>query len=474
MPDDDLQLVSRDPLLFNPPAYRRLRALNYNKYRKQYPAIIKKARRAEKRVRSFCDYLETSLHEAERAWQKGLGIDPYYSTVFRIWFSSLERWLGWIDAGADSELLLHLVDNEALRRDLSLEYPAIWPRGRGSGIRSKIVGHSLKIVPVDAMAESPRLSSRVQQCLPQYPDPNRYLTLGNSEFEKVCAHFKEALAHLRRLNRPAFECLKENIHTIYVAITKKGSYSFGSRADCPGSVIAASTLERLELDDTICTAAQLYHEHCHHKLALYCDVLNPRLPPDSVYVSSFKNQDRDIESMLHTLYPITMECAIWLDSLSQYSGKARDRAISYLIAMGCRLQLVADIVRSDKASQDYADFRQVVALANDVLARIDQEYDNCIPRLKQAHRREKQKVLARHAWDIGQLLCRGIKVKDPSLERVSRTPEGFSYWFRGKYYTALPKPPRISQGNYGTYILPLLLDQTPAVTRVRAASASTL
>ncbi|MDQ3803788.1 MAG: hypothetical protein M3416_08190 [Acidobacteriota bacterium] len=447
-------LLAQDPVLHDLQIYDEFRRRNARKLRRRFKETLLQAASLEPSVAPFCQHLERLLPEVEALSRKEGAIDPYFSTIFRLWMVALERGLDWVQCGVAPAFLGYFADLPAMEKDLATEYPHL--AGKAGTHPVRLVGETIRLIPVDAVADSPRFSGRIQECLPGYPDEEVYGAVDEAALDVMHDHLELSLKHLRELDRVAYLGLKRNIHTIYVALMKTGKKSFGSRYDCPGSLIAAFPEQRLREGDTYITASQFYHEHCHTKLSLYCQVLEPDLPPDSVYISSFKNENRTMECILHTIYPITMECAIRLALLPFYDESMRQRAVAYLAAVGFRLRLISDIFSSDPISGSASEFKQIKELCAVVLALIEAEIQTCPPHIRKAHRQELGRVLKRHAWDIGQFLCRNVEVKDPGLSEVTKGDGRAQFTFQGKRYTASLKPGRPSFGNYGYYIESML------------------
>src|SRR5205085_3700388 len=147
-----------------------------------------------------------------------------------------------------------------------------------------------------------------------------------------------------------------------------------------------------------------------------------------------------IEAILHTIYPFAIECIIRLASLSSYEEKRRHRSVAYLASVGSRLRLMTDIFRLDSISTSSREFERILELSEVVLELIEQEIQKCPPHIRRVHREEGRRVLKRYIWDIGQLLCRGVSVKDPHLRDVEYSEGRAKFNFRGKRYTASLRP----------------------------------
>jgi hypothetical protein len=202
------------------------------------------------------------------------------------------------------------------------------------------------------------------------------------------------------------------------------------------------------------TSSHPSHEHCHSKLSLLLRVANPALPVDSVYVSPFKNAPRNLEAVLHTVYPISMECAFRLALLDRYAGSNRERALAVPAAMTFRLRVVLDTLALETAKDSArgAIVASIRAFAADVVSAVSDEMQRCPPAVRRAHERERQRVVDRHAWDIGQALARGIAVKDGGLSDVDVVRGRARFRFMGRRYEANAATPKPHRGGYGSHL----------------------
>ncbi|MFD0599377.1 hypothetical protein ACFQZ4_49535 [Catellatospora coxensis] len=307
-----------------------------------------RSRHAEGRKASYADVLDRcdALCPASAGFTRTVrsvmdrldqhGIDPYYVTSIRAWVDALARGLRWVDASASPELLGYYTEETALLADLHAELPDVFPP---AGIAHRRTADGMRVVPVEAVASSPRMAARVQECLPGFPQGR--LPMGPADLDRVAAHIDRALDLLKSHDQDAYAILLDNLHTVFVTVHPGFRVSMGTRLDCPATAIVGLSQERLDSDDVAATAAQLFHENCHVKLALYLATERPDLSADVRFLSAFKNDLRDMETMLHTTYTIALECLVRVALTRDEPEVARPRTLAYLAALGARLKLTA-------------------------------------------------------------------------------------------------------------------------------------
>jgi hypothetical protein len=445
--------LSCDPVLYEPAAYTAAREANSARQRTGNRQVLGDC--MDVRPLPFFERFEWILATAGAHLGE---VDPTFSTVIRQWIAGLSNALQWVRNGTDPQFFDYVANPVAFESDLAVEYPHLANVARPHP--RWVLRNFLAIVPVEAIASSPRLGTRVQQCLPDFPDSAVYRQLDDAAFDRVVGHVDRALDALKSFDETAYEGFRRNVHTLYLSAFEEHSTTMGSRADCPGSIIAAFSPGQLISDDIYSTAAGLYHEHCHSKLALFCELAEP-LPVDQLYVSAFKNELRDIEAMLHTAYPVAMECRLRLAFAHHYTGVQRDRAVARLVALGFRLSFVAAVIREFAPRDATTIFKEIGELAAQTVVEIETELDGCGAPLREAHLRERQRVLDRHVWDIGQFLCRDVPVRDPDLGDVESSTEGVRFTYRGRAHTAVLQGARVTPGDYGSYVEQVLARAAP-------------
>ena len=371
--------------------------------------------------------------------------DPFHSTVVGVWVGALSRALLWLDSGCDTAFLDFFDDVPLFRRELAIERPEEFSSGN-------LIHDSVRVVPVNRISDSARFRDRIQDCLPDFPSEAKYEEPDEQRFEEVVDHLDNAIAIFRELHPVAYEGFRNNIHTIYVAVLHSDNSSLGSRKDCYGSIIAGLSRRLIDERDYAFTASQLYHEHCHNKLVLYFDLRESALPTEAVYVSPFKNALRDVETIVHTVFPISMECITLYDLLHHYEGTDWQRTFAYLVAVGYRLEIIRKHISLFPDIGETPLLEGLQELSRGIVDRIGQRLDECDPDIVRQHALERERVHDRHAWDIGQFLCRGVDVRDQELSGVSFGDNAVTYSYADTELTACQEPARISQGNYGSYI----------------------
>ena len=190
----------------------------------------------------------------------------------------------------------------------------------------------------------------------------------------------------------------------------------GTRSDCPGTVIVGLSEERLRRDDIVFTASQLFHEHGHLKLSLYLSANRIELSGEPVFVSPFKNEARELETILHTAYTIGLECMVRLALAVDEEGDQRERTLAYLAAVAARLELTAEAGALGLRVEDPAPLHAIPSLALEAVNRVRAALRDLPEASQEAHEAERRRVLDRHGWDVGQFLIRGVDVRDPGLE----------------------------------------------------------
>lgn len=450
-----LRLIREDPILYQPEEYRRARGLSRTRTAVRFNAIRSEIERCYPGAVSFSRYLGERTEELLAGYTSGCacGADPYFSSALSAWYEGLARGLEWVRLGARPEVLDYFTNRKGLESDLQAEY------GTCSQVSPPIDDdNACRIVPVEVLLSSPRLSQRVQECLPNFPDNTIYVSPLGVASEQVQSHLARAINLIKKVDQSAAKIFNENVHTIFVAIVRGTKTSLGSRFDLPGTLIAGFSQRRLAEDDTASTAAQLYHEHCHIKLSLYTSAYEAALPTDQVFVSPFKNDVRDMMTLLHTAYTISIECLFRLELLSHRTGSEQHmtsshvlRTLAYLSAVGSRLKLTTEIVASNLGEDSADAFRRVPSLASRTLELLNARLQELPAAILRAHASEEREVLERHAWDIGQFLCRGVSVRDPHLSAVDDRA-GLHFQFQGSAYSASLETPRESYGDYGSYI----------------------
>lgn len=443
----DLPRFSDDPFLFDPVHYAQAREKNRALIKPYFEYTLQRASRFAGFVREFCDFLGPYIEQANA---RPCRVDPYYSTILRTWIDGLQRGLEAVDIGGDPSFLDFFVNLPALKADLACEFPEL---AEGDAIMPTVeIEGAVHIVPAHAIADSPRLSQRVRDCLPCFPNAGIYCGMEESVLLELSDHLRRALDLIRQLDPVAYKGFLANTHTIFVALFKTKKNSLSTRYNLPGSMVVGLSRHRLREDDIAFTASQIYHEHCHNKLSLFLTANQIELPGDETMISPVKNENRGLETILQTLYSLTIELQVRMALLSAYRAKERARAVAYLAAICYRLDLALAIFAAHPESSKREEFIRITQLARTVIAQVLREVEQGHGRHRKANTMEHTRVLQRHAWDIGQFLCRGFEITDPALRVIAKNEDRVEYIFNGNRYHAHPEPSQPSPGNYGGYI----------------------
>lgn len=438
-------ILALDPILSDADSYGQTR----NDYRATnaayFAGVLKLAAETNEEAATFCDLLQKVLNDLSAP---GTGYaDPYFSSVFMSWINGLNRGLDWITAGAGGECLQFFCDTDAFLKDLSLEYPSYQPAAH----HYATIDDTIYIIPAQFMMHSPRMGQRLVECIPEIQDPELFTSVGEAELQKIKEHIEAALRLIYELSEHAYKLLQQNVHTIYVGLYEFRKNSFGTRVDYPGSIIAGISRERLEQNDTIATAVELYHEHCHLKLSLFCYAKKMDLPKTFDLISPFKNENRDFETALHTVYTLSIECHLRLKLLDKIHDPAgRERAIAFLAAVGYRLEIFRESLAAHECMNAADAFQKVLPMSAQVLREAFAVVE--ASPLAHVHLQEKQHIRERHIWDTGQFLSRGIAVRDPHLSDVQTTGHITTYTYNGQTYQATRRQRRVTRGDYGAHI----------------------
>jgi hypothetical protein len=226
----------------------------------------------------------------------------------------------------------------------------------------------------------------------------------------------------------------------------------GSRSDGPGSIVVGLDTQRVNSANLTFTASQLYHEHCHNKLALALSLENlPTSANDAVFLSPFKNENRDAVTLLHTVYPVAMEC-IARDALEDTLRAELPffETLGYLADLAIRLDLFVDCLLIAPLGDYSAIALLVHALARDVIAKTVARIPESI---RERFQRRQRAVLQRHIWDLGQFLIRGVEIHHPHLRVEEQRRDNVLFRFRKEGYSVDERADaRISVGAYGRWI----------------------
>ena len=373
----------------------------------------------------------------------------YNSTILTEWIAALEKGLNLVRAGANPELLNYYTDAKAFRHDAALEFPGLY---EDADVRRVTIHGRINVIALDHLVGSHRMGTRVEQSMPGYPDGGDYLRLDAAQLERVAHHLSASLDLLREFDQVGYDCLLASVHSIYACVLKIEKNTMGGRDNSRGSIIAGISENRIERQDIISTAAELYHEHCHLKLSIFCHVRGVKWPPGDNVISPFKNENRSFKWVLHTIYTIGIECGIRLDMLDRRCLSARRAELGFLASVGYRLELLRRSYAASGGIKICPEFGRINELGAVVATRIFEQVDRSSPEERAAYLEELNRVVARHVWDIGQLLLRDVEVADPGLGVVKRTGDCVDFEYEGEMHRATIEPGRFSIAVYGKYV----------------------
>lgn len=374
--------------------------------------------------------------------------DPYRSSALAVWMDGLSRGADWLRCGADGDIMRYYLQPERTEEDLAAERHPVRTLACGIGL-----------VPIEKLAESPLMQTRLGQCLPDYPSPE-YPPMAAADLDEIRDHLDEAVALAASIDPGGHRRLLACIHTLHVGIRLDPLSSFSSSNELPGSAIVVLSAERLADGDHAATAAQLMHEVGHVLLGLYTTSAAIALPRDLHYVSPYKNDLQAFESILHMGYTIPWECAFRMACLPFKTGPDRtDREIAFIIAYAARQIPLIDIVRKgferlgDGVLPDLPDIVAIPSWTAEIIALVDLLLEHEPPLRREAHLAERDRVLERQAWDIGQMLLRGRSPTDPRLGafEFERGRNGVRLFYDGRLHRIRRAEYRPTGKDYGSY-----------------------
>lgn len=409
---------------------------------KRFDDVLTGAARLNAQAVVFRDEFCSLLNQGNRR-------SVYNSTILTEWIVALERGMRFVQAGASAELLDYYTGVEDFRRDAALEFPELHPGVEG--LRA-CVHERINIIPLDQLVGSPRMGPRVEQSMPGYPGCQDYLRMDAAQLDRVADHIDASLDLLRELAPEGYACLLESVHSIYVSIFRTTKNTMGGRDDSRGSIVAGISEERIDSGDIGSTAAELYHEHCHLKLSIFCCVHDVTWPAADNLISPFKNENRNFKWALHTAYSIGIECAIRLNLLEGYDPERRRAEVAFLAAVSYRLEILLRAYRESEWISIRPEFAVIGEQAGAAVSEISRQIESSIADERAAHHEERDRVIARHVWDVGQFLLRDIDVEDPGLGEVKRDGDSVVFEYNGTYHRATTESGKHSTANYGRYL----------------------
>jgi hypothetical protein len=376
------------------------------------------------------------------------GLDPYRSPALSLWMDGLARGLDWIGRGANPAVLDFSLAPELLEEDLLVEQN---PKRR--------LGCGIGLIPAHALSASRMMSRRLSQCLPGLPG-EEYPELREEALDRLAQHLNEAISLAREIDPVGHARLTASIHSFHVGLRRDPLCSFSSSNELPGSCFAVLSLARLADHDIGATAAQLLHETGHVLLGLHISSAITRLPEEPIYVSPYKNDLQALESILHMAYTIPWECAVRMALLERLTEQGqRARATAFVIAYAARQLPLTGIAEAGlercrgEIGEELADIAEIPGWSAEILSLTERLLATESAARQAAHRREAAAVLARQAWDLGQMHLRGLAPIDPRVRAVSIAPDGRSLTidYDGTTHRVVPAVYRATPKNYGAY-----------------------
>lgn len=378
-----------------------------------------------------------------------VGHDPYRSSALAMWMDGLERGLGWVASGANAQVLDYYLQPDLMAKDLAAERHPVRRLACGIGL-----------VRIDTLASSRMMQPRVEQCLPDFPSAE-YPPVGEVDLDHIAEHLDTAIALAVSVDPGGAQQLAANLHTLHVGLRHDPLCSFSSSNELPGSAIVILSKERLRDGDHAATAAQLLHEAGHVLLGLYTTSAATSLPCEFEYVSPYKNDLQTLESILHMAYTIPWECAVRMACLSlREDPERRAREAAFIIAYAARQIPLIDIARSgiDRLGGDVLlDLPNIAAIPSwnaRIVALVDRLLEYEPLERRRAHQAERQRVIERQAWDLGQMLLRGRDPIDPRMghREIDEAGDRVSLWYDGRQHLIAKADYRPTGKDYGRYV----------------------
>ncbi|MGO7911184.1 HEXXH motif-containing putative peptide modification protein [Rhizobium ruizarguesonis] len=456
--DEARLLLKRNPLMASSVSLQRVATRNLLKRRFQYGSTLAAASKlagCSAGVEALSGYFPdladggyTRLPELPPAVAGPVGADPYRSSVLAAWMGALARSLEWQAARPDVQVVGRYLQPDLIASDLELERQTACRLSCGIGL-----------VHIESPARSRIMQALLRQCMPDYPRPGYPIT-DDAELDRIADHLEKAFALIADLDEYGHQRLIAGLHTLYVGVRREPQCSFSSSNELPGSALIVLSRERLRAGDHAATAAQLLHEAGNILLGFYTTSAAASLPGEFQYVSPYKKDLQTLESILHTAYTIPWECALRMACLSTESDlERRARKAAFIIAYAARQVPLIDIARKGierlggDVLLDLPDIAAIPSWSSRILFLVGQLLAEEPIAHRQAHLAERQRVLDRQAWDIGQMLLRGKEPIDPRMGRreVDDSGDNVSLWYDGKFHVIAKTPDHAMGEDYGHY-----------------------
>ncbi|WP_237352709.1 aKG-HExxH-type peptide beta-hydroxylase [Rhizobium leguminosarum] len=455
--DEARRLLKGNPLMASTASLQRVATRNLLKRRFQYGCTLATASKltdCSAGVEALSAYFPdlanggyTRLLELPPAVAGPVTADPYRSSVLAAWMSGLARSLEWQARGPDAQIVSGYLQSDLIASDLELERQPARRLSCGIGL-----------VRIESLARSRVMQALLRQCMPNYHGSNYPIT-DDAELDHIADHLERAFALIVELDMYGYQRLIAGLHTLHVGV-REPPCSFSSSSELPGSAIIVLSRERLRDGDHAATAAQLLHQAGHVLLELYTTSAAASLPGEFQYVSPYKEDLQTFESILHVVYTIPWECAFGMACLSNETNPER-RAwkTAFIITYAARQVPLIDIARKGierlggDVLLDLPDIAAIPCWSSRILFLVGQLLAEEPIAHRQAHFAERQRVLDRQAWDIGQMLLRGKEPVDPRMGRreIDDSGDNVSLWYDGKFHVIVKTPDHAMGEDYGHY-----------------------
>jgi len=456
--DEARHLLKGNPLMAGSVSLQRVATRNLLKRRFQYGRTLAAASKladcsagVEALAHHFPDLADGGYArplELPPAVAGPVSADPYRSSVLAAWLGGLARTLEWQAGRPDAQIVSRYLQPDMIASDLELERQPARRLSCGIGL-----------VRIESLAQSRVMRALVRQCMPDYPGSDDPIT-GETELDGIAGHLEKAFALIAELDVYSYQRLIAGLHTLHVGVRRNRPSSFSSSNALPGSAIIALSSERLRDGDHAATAAQLLHEVGHILLGFYTASAAASLPGELQYVSPYSKDLQTLESILHTAYTIPWECAFRMACLSaEVDSERRARKTAFIIAYAARQIPLIDIARKGierlggDVLLDLPDIAAIPSWSSRIQFLVDRLLAEEPVAQRQAHLAERQRVLDRQAWDIGQMLLRSKEPIDPRMGRreIDGSGDNVSLWYDGRLHMISKTAGHVTGKEYGLY-----------------------
>ncbi len=454
--DEARHLLKGNPLMASTVSRQRVATRNLLKRRFQYGRTLAAASKfadcsagVEALAGHFPDLADggyARLLELSPAVAGSVSTDPYRSSVLAAWMGGLARSLEWQAGGSDAQIVRRYLRTDLIAADLELERQPARRLSCGIGL-----------VRIESLGQSRAMQALLRQSMPDYPGPDDPVT-GEAELDRIADHLEKAFALIAELDVYGYQRLVAGLHTLHVGVRLDRPSSFSSSNELPGSAMIALSRERLRDGDHAATAAQLLHEAGHVLLGFYTTSAAASLPGEFRYISPYENDLQTLESILHTAYAIPWECAFRMACLSaEVDPEHRALKTAFIIAYAARQIPLIDIARKGierlggDVLLDLPDIAAIPSWSGRILFLVSQLLAEEPNAHRQAHLAERQRVLDRQAWNIGQVLLRGKEPIDPRMgqREIDDSGDNVCLWYDGRFHVITKAADHEMSKDYG-------------------------